>query len=377
MSAPKNQKSNPFFAMLAQQPGMLSLLKQVAPNRVNQWEKLQAKLNAGGLTAKQQAKIHAKMVNLGNQIGNRNFNMNTPQGLAAMQQLANQQQAQQNFNYNNPNETDAYGNKVTNTIDPVTGKATRTTVLSGAEQQRLEAQRQREGLFNTGVNNAYNEYNNAPSLTNDFSADRQRIENQLYDRFAQRADERYAKEQTRLEQSLYNRGITPETQRKAWASAQEQQGQNKNDAYQGAMFDAVRAGGTEQQNMWNMQLQRRNQPLQEMGYFQSQIQGPQSGQFTGFQGSQYQAPDYAGLGTNFANMTNQYNMNQDSLKNAKDIASMNNATTLQVASMKGGGGGGGEQYVPGLVQGSAPRSATYNQPTYNRSRATGWFGNSR
>ena len=368
----ENQKRNPFFAMLANQPGMLSLFKQIAPNRVNRWEALQNKLNAGGLTAKQQARIQAKMNNIGNQISNRNFNMKTPQGLAAMQMLANQQQAQQNFNLNNPNETDAYGNTTTNTIDPVTGQAIRQTTLSAAEQARLDAERGRDTTYNQAFQDAYKQYQNAPSLTNDFSADRQRIEDQLYDRFRQRADERYSKEQNQLEQSLAQRGISIGD--RGWNRSLEQFGQNKNDAYQGAMFDAVRQGGTEQQNLWNMLLQRRQQPINEMQNFASGIRGPQSGQMTAFQGSQYQAPDYAGLGTNFANMQNQYNMNQNSLNNAKEIAGMNNATSLQIAGMRGAGSAEPDFQVP------VPRSA--NTQTFNRMGTTGgnysnWFGSKR
>ena len=81
----------------------------------------------------------------------------------------------------------------------------------------------------------------------DFSGERQRVEDSLYDRFASRADRRYDLAQTGLENQLRDQGFVPGTE--GWDQAMRTFGEGRTDAYQAAVRDAVAGGGAEQTRM--------------------------------------------------------------------------------------------------------------------------------
>jgi hypothetical protein len=332
---------NPLFSLLG--ADQASMINALAPKRAAKVQKLQARLDSGNLNRRQTANVQAKINKNQSAISNKVFNSNNPATLGFLQELANKRQSEENFKTNNPNETNAYGS-VNYSRDPVTGEVTRNETLNPAEQKRLDAERGRDEMYDQGIKSAMDQYNNAPALTNDFSADRQRIEDELYNRFKTRADERFRKEQNDLEQSMLQRGI-PIGQR-AYNSSMDNFTKGKTDAYQAASFDAVRAGGQEQQNLWNMLLQRRNQPLNEISTFNSNMSGVKNPMFQQFRGSEYNAPDYASIGTNFSNFKNQAEMNAAGNKTSIDIANINKSGQLEAARIaaasRNSGGGGSE-----------------------------------
>lgn len=123
----------------------------------------------------------------------------------------------------------------------------------------------RAGLspLQTGVNPASLQYGysragmTAIPGANGFSGERQRVEDSLYDRFASRADRSYGQQQTALENQLRDQGFTQDDE--GWKQAMQTFGQNRNDAYQAAVRDAVAGGGAEQSRMLADALRIRGQ----------------------------------------------------------------------------------------------------------------------
>ena len=92
---------------------------------------------------------------------------------------------------------------------------------------------------------------------NDFSGERQRVEDSLYDRFASRADTRFGQQQTSLENQLRDQGFVAGDE--GYDAAMRDFNFGKNDAYQGAARDAVAGGGSEQSRMLADALRIRGQ----------------------------------------------------------------------------------------------------------------------
>ena len=102
-------------------------------------------------------------------------------------------------------------------------------------------------------------------LNNDFSGERQRVEDALYNRSKSRLDPQFEIGQRDLETKLYNQGVQPGTE--AWDRELSSLGRQKQDAYSGARTDAITAGGAEQSRMYGMDYQTANQnaTLQNQG----------------------------------------------------------------------------------------------------------------
>lgn len=94
-------------------------------------------------------------------------------------------------------------------------------------------------------------------LNNDFSAERQRVEDALYNRSKSRLDPQFEIGQRDLETKLYNQGVQPGTE--AWNRELASHAQQKQDAYSGARTDAIGAGGAEQSRLYGMDYQTANQ----------------------------------------------------------------------------------------------------------------------
>lgn len=94
-------------------------------------------------------------------------------------------------------------------------------------------------------------------LSNDFSGDRQRVEDALYSRSKSRLDPQFQQQRTDMETKLYNQGVTPGTE--AWNREIEGLGRTSNDAYANARTDAIGAGGAEQSRLYGMDYQTANQ----------------------------------------------------------------------------------------------------------------------
>lgn len=111
-------------------------------------------------------------------------------------------------------------------------------------------------------NNPLN-YNSAPALpgVNDFSADRQRIEQALMGRARGELDTRYAQETADFEQMMANQGVDIGSKR--YQRERALFDKNRNEAYNDANFRAMIAGGDEQSRLFGLGLQARQQSVSE------------------------------------------------------------------------------------------------------------------
>lgn len=115
-------------------------------------------------------------------------------------------------------------------------------------------------------------FDGVPELTNDFSADRQRVEDALYGRQQKRLDERFKQEEQSFGQSLADRGIVPGSE--LYEQQMRSFRQSKDDAYLDAKTNAIAMGGNEQRNLWDMALGRRQQGVGErMDLYGAGMQG--------------------------------------------------------------------------------------------------------
>lgn len=154
---------------------------------------------------------------------------------------------------------------------PTASKWTSTTKLT-PDQQRLfdlreNAQETLLGQANKNLQqpldfSKLNKQVTNLGLNNDFSGERQRVEDALYQRSASRLDPQFALGQKDLETKLYNQGVQPGTE--AWNRELASHAQQKQDAYGGARTDAITGGGDEQSRLFGMAYQTadRNAALQ-------------------------------------------------------------------------------------------------------------------
>ena len=96
---------------------------------------------------------------------------------------------------------------------------------------------------------------------NDFSAERQRVEDALYSRATSRLDPRFQQAQTDLETQLANQGIARGSE--AYTKAMDDFSRQRTDAYSSAMNDAILAGGQEQSRLFGQGLSARQQGFGE------------------------------------------------------------------------------------------------------------------
>lgn len=96
---------------------------------------------------------------------------------------------------------------------------------------------------------------------------RRRVEDALYGRLTSRLNPRFQEEDNNLRTTLMNRGLTEGSQ--AWDAAMANLGRTKNDAYSGAMRDAVIGGGSEMARQYEMEMAGRNAVLNELNALRS------------------------------------------------------------------------------------------------------------
>jgi len=122
---------------------------------------------------------------------------------------------------------------------------------------------------------------------NDFMGQGQRVEDSLFDRFASRADARFGREQTALENTLRDQGFVPGDE--GYADALGVFNQGKNDAYQQAAREAVAGGGAESSRLLadalRIRAQQGSEAQQDLGNYNAAMgqnfgQRATAGQFT-------------------------------------------------------------------------------------------------
>ena len=149
---------------------------------------------------------------------------------------------------------------------PIASKWTSRTQLTPEQQKLFDL---RQGAQGTLLNQANNNLRQPLDfsgldkqvgnlgLSNDFSGDRQRVEDALYSRSTSRLDPQFEMGQRDLETKLYNQGVQPGTE--AWNREVASLSRQKQDAYSGARTDAITGGGQEQSRMYGMDYQTANQ----------------------------------------------------------------------------------------------------------------------
>jgi hypothetical protein len=96
---------------------------------------------------------------------------------------------------------------------------------------------------------------------NDFSAERQRVEDALYGRSASRLDDQFSRQQEDMRSQLLNRGLREGTA--AYEDQMRDFNQSRTDAYGDLRDRAVAAGGAEQQRLFSQALAARQQGVGE------------------------------------------------------------------------------------------------------------------
>lgn len=201
--------------------------------------------------------------------------------LLAGQQQANTDAARQNFIANRVNQVTPYGS-VTYTGDPLTGQ-TQTLTLSDGAQATLNNQEQlAQTLSGLGVEAAGGINLGAPDLSGlpqrvsgldlsglpslpgayDQAAERQRIEQELFNRSAALLRPEFARQREQTDQTLADRGF--DLERSAAASDEYNRlNRAQNQAYERAAGDAVAAAGNELSRNFGFASQARQQGLNE------------------------------------------------------------------------------------------------------------------
>lgn len=112
--------------------------------------------------------------------------------------------------------------------------------------------------YQRGVN-----FNGATALpgNNDFSGERQRVEDALYTRGASRLDDQFGRQQEDMRSQLLNRGLREGTA--AYEDSMRDFNQSKTDAYGDLRDRAVSAGGAEQSRLFSQALAARQQGVGE------------------------------------------------------------------------------------------------------------------
>lgn len=177
----------------------------------------------------------------------------------------------------------------------------------------------------------------------DFSADRARVENSVFNQFKSRLDPQFQRDNDNFEQSMANKGIPRGSQ--LYSQMQNELRQSQNDAYTNAEQQAIQMGGTELGRSSDLALRARgqgvgeatllrNQPFQELAGIAGLNQYQQTQDWQGKQneldranqryGVDHQKGGASGPGYDvFALQT---------LKGQQDIAAQNNAARLAAAN---------------------------------------------
>ena len=161
------------------------------------------------------------------------------------------------------NQRNVYGTAAQNAYDAMTGPGAdpRTglpSLVAGVAPTPVQTGYSRSGFL-------------AIPGASDFMGQQQRVEDSLFDRFASRADARFGREQTALENTLRDQGFVPGDE--GYADALGVFNQGKNDAYQQAAREAVAGGGSESSRLLadalRIRAQQGGEAQQDLGNYNS------------------------------------------------------------------------------------------------------------
>ena len=197
-----------------------------------------------------------------------------PTATANAQTASNKETALWNAVLNNVNQVTPYGNMnytqtpgaegqpptftATQTLDPSSQR--QLDLSNSASEKALQAGNNLFANINTATQDPFT-INGNVALPSDFSADRQRIEGELYNRSMARLEPQFQDDTNALENKLINQGLTRGSE--AFDKALQKLGYQQNDARNSAMQSAISQANQAQQNEFNMALQGRQQGIQE------------------------------------------------------------------------------------------------------------------
>ena len=230
------------------------------------------------------------------------------EGALGGQQGINQYNAYLNATLNRPREEDPFGT-LSYSYDPKTGEVVRKMEssptqaginrsietldeknLGGAIYKRDQAsETMRDPYSLNGLRQRENfNLNGLMSIpgAGDFGGERKRVEDSLYNRFAERMEPQLANARSLKDQELRNQGLMPGS--KGYDDAMKLQSFAENDARSGARTDAVSMGLGEQQGLFDMGMRGRQQQVGERADL-SRISGDERTQAT----QEYEASRYA------------------------------------------------------------------------------------
>lgn len=212
-----------------------------------------------------------------------------------------------------------------------------------------------------------------PSLTQDFSGERQRVEDSLYGRATGRLDDQFSRREEDVRTQLMNQGIREGSE--AWNNSMRDFGNERQDAYGDARDRAIMAGGSEQSRLFADALRARQQGVGEqfgLGEFANQAAQQEFGNEAA-RNTLYNA----GAGAEF-----DQNLVNAGLTNSARDAGINeqmiprNQAMDEYMSLYGYGGAPGNPGVPGVsgpqpgdYQGAANQLYGYQTDVYNANQA--------
>jgi len=326
-------------------------------------------------------------------------NVSTPEDAISTQEQYGRYSTEQQLNANRVNEVNSYGSS-SYSRDPNTGAMTRTSTLSGPQQQML-AQQQGRDLALGQVSDAQLKlfgqqgpfsYNSLPQIAggDDLLAERRRVEEQLYSDFEKRQAPIFEQEKAQLQQSLADRGI-PLTSGRA---QQELQGlaDRQEQTRSGIRTDATKLGQSEYSNNFNTSLAGRQQgvseydksyyaPLTTMGSLQGLQGGITNPEFSAITKVDVPLTNPAAIGSTYRG--------QDIEKYLGELDANTRIRTAQIGADAAGGDdegasdfmgldisgytGGGTQKLLGL-EGKADNSINWSDPDQVRAKvaSSGW-----
>jgi len=286
--------------------------------------------------------------------------LTNPQGIIEYSNEQNRENASAQTRLNNPNVNNPYGSQ--NVTYDANGNPTITQSLNPYEQRLLDQERDIDYQSNQTIGGLQQQANKNFSQPLDFNGiseipgqedlagARKRVEDQLYQGYSARLNERFKQDDESFRQRMANEGVSEGSEKYNRLFGQYKQSQT--DANQQALNAATEQGGAEQERYYNQGLTSRQQginermtqrraPLDEMGGLIGMRRGSQNPQFQGYDAGQISAVDSAGIAAGM------YGADLDNASRAADREQarkqfLRQDATQRMGIAKAGSGGGAE-----------------------------------
>lgn len=217
-------------------------------------------------------------------------NLNSPKGIIDAELDIQDDIADKNVQLGSPGtQTNPFGTQ--NITRDADGNIIVDQQLSGAQQGILDRDQNLSTMGRDAASNMFGGYvDNLQNRTlgSDLIGDRNRMEDEVFQRLTRGMGEQKGRDQQQLEQTLHNRGIPVGSA--LFNQQMEQFNKSYGDRELDARAQATQMGGQEYERSFNMQEGLLKNQLGELGYLAQFGSGLQLPQFQGYQGVQQQAP---------------------------------------------------------------------------------------